>query len=145
MRVVSDGDAVQAVRSAVAALNEGDVEGYLSGFSPSCLRWVAGTDVPRTLDEMRSDIAELYGAFDRLDLGEELLFGSDRFVCARWRLVGVHTGPYFGIPATGNEISLENCEVYEYDGNVVIAVWTYGDPLDLVRQLGALPEQGSAP
>jgi predicted ester cyclase len=138
--VVSDTGAVRAVRAAVAALNDGDVEGYLAGFSPSCLRWVAGTDMVRTLDDMRSDIAELYGAFEPLHLHEDLLFGSDRHVCARWRLVGVHTGAYFGIPATGREISMQNCEVYEFDGAHVVAVWTYGDPLDLMRQLGAVPE-----
>jgi predicted ester cyclase len=139
---VNDTDAVRAVRAAVAALNEGDVEGYLAAFSPSCLRRVSGTDVPRTLDDMRSDIAQLYGAFEPLYLHEDLLFGADRFVCARWRLVGVHTSAYFGIPASGNEISVQNCEVYEYDGSQVVAVWTYGDPLDLVGQLGVIPQLG---
>ena len=103
---MSDIDAVHAVRTAVAALNDGDIDGYLAGFSPACLRWVSGLDVPRTLDDMRSDIGELYGAFEPLHLGEDLLFGSDRFVCARWRLVGVNTAPYFGIAATGTEISV---------------------------------------
>jgi len=140
---VTDTDAVQAVRAAVAALNDGDIDGYLAGFSPACLRWVSGLDAPRTLDDMRSDIVELYGAFDPLHLGEDLLFGSDRFVCARWRLVGVNTAPYFGLPATRNEIAVQNCEVYEYDGTQVVAVWTYGDPLELLRQLGAVPEQGA--
>jgi predicted ester cyclase len=139
---MSDSEAVRAVRSAVAALNDRDIDGYLQRFSPSCLRWVSGIDTPRTLDDMRSDIVELYGAFDPLQLGEDLLFGSERFVCARWRLVGVHTGTYFGLPATGHGISVQNCEVYEYDGSQVVAVWTYGDPLELLRQLGAVPEQG---
>jgi predicted ester cyclase len=141
--MVSDTEAVTAVRAAVAAFNDGDIDGYLAGFSPSCLRWVSGLDVPRTLDDMRADIVELYGALQPVHLGEDLLFGADRFVCARWRLVGVHSGSYFGIAATGSEISVENCEVYEYDGAQVVAVWTYGDPLELVRQLGAVPEPGS--
>jgi predicted ester cyclase len=93
---------------------------------------------------MRADIAELYGAFDPLHLGEDLLFGSARFVCARWCLAGIHTGHYFGVPATGQEISVSNCEVYEYDGSQVVAVWTYGDPLDLFRQLGAVPTNGAS-
>jgi predicted ester cyclase len=142
---MTDSGAVLAVRAAVAALNAGDVKGYLDGFSPSCLRWVSGMDVPRTLDDMRSDIVELYGAFEPLHLGEDLLFGSGRFVCARWRLVGVHTGAYFGLAATGREISLQNCEVYEHDGNHVVAVWTYGDPLDLFRQLGVVPTEEATP
>lgn len=73
---MSDNDAVHAVRTAVAALNDGDIDGYLAGFNPACLRWVSGLDVPRTLDDMRSDIVELYGAFEPLHLGEDLLFGS---------------------------------------------------------------------
>jgi predicted ester cyclase len=140
---MTDTDAVRAVRSAVTALNHGDVDGYLGAFSPSSLRWVSGIDQPRTLDDMRADIVELYGAFEPLHLGEDLLFGSARFVCARWRLAGIHTAPYFGLPATGREISVSNCEVYEYDGSQVVTVWTYGDPLDLFRQLGAVPGNGA--
>ena len=37
---------VQAVRTAVAALNAGDVEGYLSCFSVGSLRWVSGVEQP---------------------------------------------------------------------------------------------------
>jgi predicted ester cyclase len=141
---VNESNAVRTVRAAVDALNGGDVEGYLAAFSPSCLRWVSGTDTPRTLDDMRADIAELFGAFEPLHLHEDLLFGSHSHVCARWRLVGVHTGAYFGLPATGREISVQNCEVYEYDGALVVAVWTYGDPLELARQLGAVPGLGQS-
>jgi hypothetical protein len=65
-----------AVRAAVAALNVGDIDGYLAGFSPASLRWVSGLGVPRTLDAMRSDIVELHGAFEPLHLGEDLLCGS---------------------------------------------------------------------
>ena len=140
---MSDTDAVHAVRTSVAALNDGDIDGYLSGFSPACLRWVSGLDEPRTLDDMRSDIIELHRAIAPVHLDEDLLFGADRFVCARWRLVGVHSGSYFGIEATGNEISMQNCEVYEYDGTQVVAVWTYGNPLELLRELGAVPEPGA--
>jgi predicted ester cyclase len=141
---MSDSTAVQAVRAAVAALNGGDVEGYLGGFDPTCLRWVSGLSEPRTLDDMRDDIAQLFGAFEPLHLDEELLFGSEQFVCARWRLRGVHTGDYFGVAATGREIAVDNCEVYEHDGKRVVATWTYGDPLDLFRQLGAVPGAGDA-
>ncbi len=30
-----------------------------------------------------------------------------------WKMVGTHTGEYFGIAATGRAISVEQCEVYE--------------------------------
>jgi hypothetical protein len=39
---MGDSKAVDAVRSAVAALNNGDIDGYLGYLDPSCKRWVAG-------------------------------------------------------------------------------------------------------
>lgn len=141
---MGDDKGVDAIRAAVSALNAGDVEGYLANFEPSCLRRVPGVDDPRTLDEIRDDLGQLFGAFDPLHLDEDLLFGSDRFVCARWNLRGVHTGDYFGLAPTGREISVPTCEVYEFGGARVIATWAYGDPLDLFRQLGVLPDAEGA-
>jgi hypothetical protein len=85
------------IRRSVAALNAGDVEGYLAGFSPDAPRWVAGLKTPLTLNDIRANLTLLTEAFDRLHLDEDLLFGARGFVCARWTLRGVHVGDYGGI------------------------------------------------
>jgi len=135
---------VDAVRSAVQALNGGDIDAYLGAFEPSCLRWVPGVPDGLPLADIAESLTSLREALSDFQLEEIVLFGGDDHVCARWRTVGRHTGEYFGVPATGRSVSIENCEVYQFDGDRVVASWVYGDPLDLFRQLGALPETGAA-
>ena len=76
------------IRHSVAALNAGDVEGYLAGFSPDSPRWVSGLESPLTLNDIRANLTLLTAAFDGLHLDEDLLFGARGFVCARWTLRG---------------------------------------------------------
>jgi predicted ester cyclase len=123
------------VRRAVATLNSGDIEAYLSGFTVDCLRWVSGLDVPLTVPEIRANLRQLSAAFDRLHLHEDLLFGADGHVCARWALTGIHTGEYGGIAPTYREIAVKTCEVYTFTGDKVTECHVYGETMSLFNQL----------
>jgi len=139
---------VDAVRAAVAAMNEGDVDRYLQAFTPGSLRWVPGIEEPFPLSAIAENITALHDAFTGFHLHEDLLFGQGRHVCARWRMVGTHTGEYFAIAATGREISVEDCEIYEFDhdeGGLVATTWSYGDPAALFHQIGAVTGDGETP
>jgi SnoaL-like polyketide cyclase len=140
---MSESAAVDVVRSAVMALNGGDVDGYLRRFDPSCPRWVPGLAQPLTLSEISDSFRQLYDAFEGLHLGEDLLFGDDQFACARWRLRGRHTKDYLGYPPLGKEIDAETCEVYQVSGGIVVASWVYGDLGQLFRQI-ADGQEGAA-
>jgi predicted ester cyclase len=127
---------VISIRAAVAALNSGNIDGYLQHFDPAAQRWVPGLEQPLSLANIRDSIQHLHGAFEALYLHEELLFGNEQFVCARWRLRGVHVKDYMGIAPTGREIDTQTCEVYEFRGERVVATWSYGDPGQMFRQIG---------
>jgi predicted ester cyclase len=127
--------AVEAVRSAVAALNEGSIDGYLGHFDPSAKRWIGGAATPLSLTDIGDNLHRMHAAFEGLHLDEDLLFGDERFVCARWRLRGRHVRDYLGFAATGQSIEFETCEVYEIDAGRVAATWVYGDFNQLVRQI----------
>jgi predicted ester cyclase len=137
----SDADCVNAIRDAVAALNSGDITGYLDRFDPGCERWLVDALHPLALTDVADGLRQLQNGFDPLQLETEALFGADQRVCARWRLTGLHTGDFYGIAATGRAISMQQCEVYEFTGNRVTTVWTYLDPASIFRQL----EQTGAP
>jgi predicted ester cyclase len=133
---MGESNAVDAVRSAVAALNDGDVDRYLGYFEPSCGRWAPGFADPLTITEIRDGFVQLRAAFEGLHLHEDLLFGDERFVCARWRLQGVHTHEYLGVAPTGRPIDVEMCEVYEVANGRVVVSWVYGDVIgQLVEQI----------
>lgn len=127
------------IRRAVAALNAGDVEGYLAGFSPDAPRWVSGLDTPLTISDIRANLTLLTAAFEGLHLDEDLLFGARGFVCARWTLRGVHTGDYGGIAATHRDIAVESCEIYALTGGKVVESWVYSDMTSLFDQIAQRP------
>jgi predicted ester cyclase len=132
---LTDNPEVNLVRRAVAALNAGDIEGYLSGFAPDCLRWVGGLGLGLTVSDIRDNLGQLFAAFENLHLDEDLLFGGDGHVCARWTLRGVHTGEYGGIAPTRREIAVDNCEVYTFTGDKVTECYVYGESMSLFNQL----------
>ena len=127
---------IDAIRTAVVELNAGHVDAYLQRFKHSCLRWIAGFENPLTLTEVSDAFHQLRDAFDPLSLDEHLLFGDGHFVCARWRLHGIHVGDYMGYAPTLRSIDMESCEVYEFDQSLVSATWTYADPGQIFRQIG---------
>jgi hypothetical protein len=56
---MSDSSSAVAIRSAVAAMNAGDVDGYITHFAPTCERWVSGLDQPLSLDDVRKACGSL--------------------------------------------------------------------------------------
>ena len=121
--VLVSGSDEDLIRGSVAALNSGDVDGYLAGFSPDCRRWISGLDTPLTLSEVDDNLRQMMTAFDRLHLREDLLFGDNGYVYARWTLRGVHTGDHVGIAPTQREIAVQTSEVYAVTGAPVTASW----------------------
>ena len=80
---MDSGTPVDAVRSAVTALNDGNIEGYLAHFGPSSKRWIGGVATPLSLTDIEDNLHQMQAAFADLHLDEDLLFGDERFVCAR--------------------------------------------------------------
>jgi hypothetical protein len=135
-------ETVALVRSSVRALDAGDVDGYLSGFTDDCPRWVPGMADPVPLSDIGENSRQLLVAFDGFHLHEVGIFGVDSFVCAHWRLTGTHTGEYLGIAPTHRSIAIENAEVYQFasaDGGPISSTWSFGDPMAFFRALGVEP------
>lgn len=134
---MGDSRAADRVRAAVAALNDGDIDGYLGYFDPSCQRWVDGLAQPLALSDIADNLRQLHAAFEGLHLDEALLFGDQRFACAHWRLRGLHVKEYLGFAPKGRSIDVATCEVYEVSDRRVVTVWVHGDIAQLFQQITA--------
>jgi predicted ester cyclase len=135
---------VETLRRAVAALNEGDVSGYIAYFRSDCPRWSPGMDEPAPLSLIRESSEMLLVALEGFHLEELQLFGTGAFVCAHWRLQGRHTREYFGFPPTHNDVSFENIEIYQFesnDGGLICSTWSFGDTAAFMNQLGVSPPE----
>ena len=69
---------------------------------------------------------------------DDLVVEGDR-VAARWTVRGTHQGPFFGIPATGRAITMQEAGILRFEGDRLAEVWRVADELSLLRQLGVLP------
>ena len=132
-----DSDGVETVREAVDALNRGLVDDYEAVFAPTCERLILGVGEPVPAAAPAETVRELARAFRNFRLDAELLLDCDDRVVARWRGSGFHEGEYQGVAPTGLSVSTQTCEIYQLNDVLVTATWSYGDPLDLVRQPGA--------
>ena len=76
-------------------------------------------------------------AFDARPEVRTLVVAKDRAV-AELDFVGRHTGEFSGVAATGGEVSVPYCAVYDLQGEKIKALRLYF-PMDaLLRQLGAV-------
>jgi steroid delta-isomerase-like uncharacterized protein len=70
----------------------------------------------------------------------DVVADGDR-VAARYRGTGTHDGELLGIPPSGNRIALEVGMFARFNARGEIAeYYSYADNLDLMQQLGAIPE-----
>lgn len=61
-------------------------------------------------------------------------------VATRWTATGHHTGELFGVPATGNQVTVSGISVERLRDGRIVEDHMHLDTLGLMRQLGVVPE-----
>ena len=71
-------------------------------------------------------------------IAKNMIFGQD-VVVVEWSFEAAHTGPFAGCPATGAQVVVPGCSVYEYDPakRQITAGRIYFDIGTLLKQIGA--------
>ncbi|MGH9190127.1 MAG: ester cyclase [Acidimicrobiales bacterium] len=92
-----------------------------------------------TLAGFKSTIAMYHEKFSGLSLDLAAVVGEGDQVATRWNVTGTHASEFFGVPATGKQISAEGMNFYRLAEGRITEVWTQFDALGLLQQLGALP------
>jgi predicted ester cyclase len=86
--------------------------------------------------------ASFYDAFP--DLTQEInqvIVSKDRLVL-HVTYTGTHEGPLFGIPATGNAVTLDGIGIFSFDENgLATENWALLDVVGLLAQIGAFPPE----
>jgi predicted ester cyclase len=69
----------------------------------------------------------------------EEIFGAGDAVAVRWSTTGRHTGPLFGHPPTGKDVTIMGVDIFHLrDGQIVDHFGESAMPM-LLEQIGALP------
>jgi len=83
----------------------------------------------------RSGMPDLRVTID--DMGAE----GDK-VATRYTIEGTHEGELFGVPPTGRRLSIESMAVERVSDGKIEEHRRITDTLDMMQQLGVLPESG---
>ena len=57
-------------------------------------------------------------------------------VAVRWTWRGTHTGEFWGIPPTGNEVAITGISILHVVGGKIVEEWGEVDNMGLMAQLG---------
>ena len=69
---------------------------------------------------------------------EDMIAEGDK-VAVRYTLEGTHEGELFGVPPTGQRLSIKSISVERVSDGKVREHWRITDSLDMMQQLGVIP------
>lgn len=75
---------------------------------------------------------------DRENILIELTAKNDK-VFGIFRVVGTHTGPLYGLPATGRHIDIVEVGLWRVENGLIAEAWYFGDELGMLRAVGLNP------
>jgi steroid delta-isomerase-like uncharacterized protein len=130
---------LEANRATFAAWNAHDPEAVAVIFATDAtIRDVGTPDVLHGRAAIRERAADLIAAFPDFRLRQlDLIVGEDANA-DRWEATGTHGGPFLGLEATGNQISVEGATFSRFDSKgLVVEDVNFWDIGALMAQLEA--------
>ena len=73
---------------------------------------------------------------DRTDTIQQMIADGD-MVGMQFRVQGTHEGNFFGIPATGKTIDIQEVAIMRLEEGNIVEAWFMADEVELLKQLGA--------
>jgi predicted ester cyclase len=95
-------------------------------------------------DEMGTYLEGQFAALTGWHMDVVAVAGEGDDVFVRWHLTGTHTGPMFGVAPTGKPIAVDGVDYFVLRDSKVASVFVATDGMEIARQFGLLPKDGSA-
>lgn len=96
------------------------------------------------IEAAKEALSIYHAAFSNLTFRILDFFTDGTRVCCRIQMTGTHTGELMGMPASGNQISIEGCDiaVVAADGRVR-EHWGFFQEGQMMAQIATIPQQAS--
>ncbi len=94
----------------------------------------------RGIDQLREMIEGYLTAFPDLQMTPEDRIAEGNLIATRWSLVGTHDGPLDDIEPTGKKINITGQIIQRFEGTKIAEEWEVFDELEMLKQIGAMPE-----
>lgn len=124
------------LRRAFDTFNTGDLDACVELLTPGFIANVAGAPEPGIgRDAWKQNALMFREAFADLQVKIEDIFGGGDRVAVRLTFQGTHTGPFFGMPATGRTVAFSSVEIYRVEDGLLAEEWVSPDVTTLLRQI----------
>lgn len=123
-----------------------DPDGMMEFWQPGGIGHLHGIVELRASDSYREWFADLFAAFPDMSFEVEEVVADEQRAAVRWRARGTFNGsvPFEGFQPTGAEVEMAGLDLLTIRDGKLTSNQAYTNSIELARQLGALPKQGSA-
>jgi steroid delta-isomerase-like uncharacterized protein len=99
----------------------------------------ASPDQPTGPEGVKGVVAMFRSAIPDLRVVVEDMIAEGDKVAVRYTLEGTHEGELFGLPPTGQQLSIKSIAVERVSDGKIQEHWRVTDSLDMMQQLGVIP------
>jgi steroid delta-isomerase-like uncharacterized protein len=99
----------------------------------------ASPDQPTGPEGVKGVVAMFRSAIPDLRIVVEDMIAEGDKVAVRYTLEGTHEGELFGVPPTGQRLSIKSIAVERVSDGKIREHWRVTDSLDMMQQLGVIP------
>jgi steroid delta-isomerase-like uncharacterized protein len=133
-------DHTNSIRRLYSYINAGDIDGFGRQFAGDFVEREEMPGLPPTKDGVVQYFRILLAAFPDMQMDVQDVIASGDKAVARVRVSGTHEGEFMGIPATGNQVSMNLIDITRFsDDGLAREHWGVADQLALMQQLGVIP------
>jgi steroid delta-isomerase-like uncharacterized protein len=127
------------------ALARHDTAAAVEFLDPEVVDEITSVGVLRGRDEVRAFFDGLFKAVPDFEMTVVRTVRERDTVVVQWRARGTFTGGplYNGVQATGAELQMRGCDVFDVRDELIVANIAFADGLELARSLGMFPPQDS--
>lgn len=128
------------IQRRAALMNQHKLADALSVFHPNYLDHNAPPPgLPLGIEGDKLFFTMLLNAFPDLEVKTEDLIAEEDRVVERLTLCGTHKGMFMGASPTGKRVAWGFINIYRIEDSKVIELWSEGDHLGLMQQIGLIP------
>lgn len=130
----------QLIQRRAESMNQHDLDAALAVFHPHYQDHNSPPPgFPSGVEGDKLFFTMLFNAFPDLEIrSEELIAEGDRVV-ERLTLSGTHKGTFMGMVPTGKHVTWGFINIYRIVDGKVVELWSEGDHLGLMQQIGLIP------
>src|SRR5215212_7080522 len=131
------------MRRYLDVFEEGNIDLLDELLAPDYVNHTPATpDLPTGPEGVKGVVSMFRGGMPDLRVMVEDMIAEGDKVATRYTLEGTHEGELFGIPPTGQRLSIKSMTVERVSEGKIRDHWRVTDNLDMMQQLGVVPAPG---